>query len=302
MNGWHVAGPRSEQPPSSRGPSSFVPSSRVPSSRVPRWIKPPPSPLARVLDIGGDKAVRVMAVAIVLTIAAHGIAAVRAAYIHAEMIAWTMRLDAVIDRMLTQTVDIETMRAPEPKVAEKKDDPPPPPPEKMDVKQAAPAPAAQAAQVVAANPDQPYDFGDNVFTVGNSARYAGGATMSDGKNQKAVVAAAVAPAGTGNGAGAQPQITSVDLSRTAELAGSGEWRCPFPPEADADQVDEASAVIEVTVGADGRASGARILSDPGHGFGREARACAMRESYVPALDRDGRAVASSKKFRVKFER
>ncbi|HEY1957054.1 MAG TPA: energy transducer TonB [Polyangiaceae bacterium] len=302
MNGWHVAGPRSEQPPSSRGPSSFVPSSRVPSSRVPRWIRPTPSPLARVLDLGGDKAVRVLAVAFVLSIAAQGIAAVRTAYIHAEMINWTMRLDAVINKRLVQEVDIEEMRTPEPraKIEEKKEDPPPEP-EKMVEKVTAPAPAAQAAQVMAANPDQPYDFGDNVFAVGNSARFAGGATMSDGKNDKAVVAAHVAPAGTGNGQAA-PQIQAVDLSRTAELAGSGEWRCPFPAEADADQVDEASSVIEVTVGADGRPSGARVLQDPGHGFGREARACAMRESYVPALDRDGRAVSSSKKFRVKFER
>ncbi len=297
MNGWHVAAPTSQRAPSSRGPSSLVP-----SSRVPRWIKPPPSPLARVLELGGDKAVRVLAVALVLTVAGHGLAALRTAYIHAEMITWTMRLDAVIERRLVQTVDIETMRPPpEDKVVEKKEEPPPEP-EKVVEKQApAPAAAAQAAQVMAANPDQPYDFGDNVYAVGNSAHYAGGATMSNGTSEKAVVAAHVAPAGTGNGQAA-PQIQAVDLSRTAELAGSGEWRCPFPPEADADQVDEASAVIEVTVGADGRASTARVLQDPGHGFGREARACALRESYVPALDREGRSVASSKKFRVKFER
>jgi len=301
MNGWHVAAPHSQQPPSSRAPSSLVPSSRVPSSRVPRWIRPTPSPLARVLDIGGDKAVRVMAVAFVLSIAAQGIAAVRTAYIHAEMISWTMRLDAVINKRLVQEVDIETMQAPKQAKVEEKKEEPPPEPEKVVEKIATPAPAAQAAHVLAANPDQPYDFGDNVFAVGNSARYAGGNTMSDGKSDKAVVAVHVAATGTGNGQAA-PQIQAVDLSRTAELAGSGEWRCPFPPEADADQVDDASAVIEVTVGADGRASGARVLQDPGHGFGREARACAMRESYVPALDRDGRAVSSSKKFRVKFER
>jgi len=287
-SGWDVAGPRSQA---------------APSSRVPRWLVPPKDPLSRVFDLGGDKAIRVLAAAFVLTLAGHGIAAVRTAYIHAEMIAWTMRLDAVIERNLTQEVDIETMRAPE------KTQPPPPPPqeeprpiEKAVTKQDAPAPPAQAAQILAQNPDnQVMDFGDNVFVVGSSDRYAGGATKSNGTNTQPP-AQHVADHGTGNGQGQQAQVMAVDLSRTAELAGSGEWRCPFPPEADADQVDEASAVIEVVVGASGRATTASILQDPGHGFGREARACALRESYVPALDREGRAVASSKKFRVKFER
>jgi protein TonB len=308
LNGWHVAGPSSQESPSSRAPRSLVPSSRsprsqaAPSSRVPRWLKPPKDPLARVFDLGGDNAMRVMAGAFVLTLAGHGLAALRTAYIHAELIAWTMRLDAVIDRDMTQEVDIETMRAPE------KPLPPPPkeiepePTKPVEVKQAAPAPAAQAAQVLAANPDDKVmDFGDNVFVVGNSQRYAGGATMSKGTNDKPPQGPRVAPTGTGNGA-PPPQVMAVDLSRTAELAGSGEWRCPFPPEADADQVDDGSAVIEVVVGAGGRATRATILQDGGHGFGREARACALRESYVPALDRQGRAVASSKKFRVKFER
>lgn len=285
LNGWSIAGPRSQP---------------APSSRVPRWLAPPKDPLSRVFDLGSDKALRVMGAAFVLTLAAHGMAAIRAAYIHAEMIAWTMRLDAVIDRDLTQEVDIETMRP---------DKPAPPPPqeepkpvERVAMKQDAPAPMAQAAQVLAQNPDnQVMDFGDNVFVVGSSDRFAGGVTKSNGTNT-APPPPHVADNGTGSGNNAPAQVMAVDSSRTAELAGSGEWRCPFPPEADADQVDDASAVIEVVVGASGRATGASILQDPGHGFGREARACALRESYVPALDREGRAVASSKKFRVKFER
>jgi len=307
LNGWHVAGPRSQQPPSARAPrsmgppSSRVPSSRVPSSRVPRWLKPPKDPLSRVFDLGGDHAIRVLVVAFVLTLAGHGVAAVRTAYIHAEMIAWTMRLEAVIDRNLMQEVDIETMRTPDKPAPPPKEEPPPVE-KKLDIKQPDPAPAAQAAQVLAQNPDnQVMDFGDNVFVVGSSQRYAGGSTMSNGTGTKPPEGPRVAPTGTGNGA-PPPQVMAVDLSRTAELAGSGEWRCPFPPEADADQIDDAAAVIEVVVGATGQATRASILQDPGHGFGREARACALRESYVPALDREGRAVASSKKFRVKFER
>jgi protein TonB len=262
------------------------------------WVTPGKDPLAAVLNLGGDRAMAVMAVAIVLTLAAHGAAAVRTAYIHAEMIAWTLHLDTAIDHKLTQQIDIEAER-PTPPREEKKDDPPP---VVNEAKHDLPVAAAQAAQILARNPDnEVLDFGDNVFTVGDSERYSGGQTMSNGTNTRASNGVHVAATGT-PAPPPPPQIVSVDLSRTARLAGSGEWRCPFPPEADADQVDDASAIIEVIVGGDGKASRANILSDPGHGFGREARACAMREAYVPALDRDGKAVASSKKFRVKFER
>ncbi len=286
MNG-HVASPRSQ----------------APSSRMRAWIAAPgeKEPLDRVLDLGGEKAMRVLVVAVILTVAFHGAAAVRAGYIHAEMIAWTLKLDAVINARLAQQIDIETEK-PEPKVEEEKKEEEPV--QKMEPKQDTPMAAAQASQILAANPDPDVmDFTKDVYNVGNSERFSGGATRSDGTNDKAVSAPHVAAAGTGNGINAPPpQIMAVDLSRTATLAGSGEWRCPFPPEADADQVDEAAAIIEVIVGADGKAQRASILQDPGHGFGREARGCAMREAYVPALDRDGKSVASSKKFRVKFER
>ena len=283
-----VASPRSQAAPSSR---SFA--------WAPRQAK---NPLDRVLDIGGEKSMRVFAAAIVLTIAFHGVAAVRTALIHAEMIAWTLRLDGVINQKLAQQVDIDTDRPEQPKIVEEKKEEVEPI-QKMVAKQDAPVAAAKASQILAAKDDDVMDFTKDVYTVGSSDRFSGGDTRSDGTNDKAVSAPHVAATGTGNGQAAPPaQVMAVDLSRTASLAGSGEWRCPFPPEADADQVDEASAIIEVVVGADGKAARASILQDPGHGFGREARSCAMRESYVPALDRDGKTVASSKKFRVKFER
>lgn len=264
------------------------------------WTTPnAKDPLERVLNLGGDKALRVLVGAIVLTVAFHGAAAVRAGYIHAEMIAWTLRLDSVINARLAQEVEIEQDKLPEAKVEEKKEEDPIP---KMDVKQDTPVAAAQASQILAAKSDDVMDFTKDVYNVGTSERFSGGQTRSDGTNTKAVTAPIVAPTGTGNGNAPQPQIMAVDLSRTATLAGSGEWRCPFPPEADADQVDEAAAIIEVIVGADGKPQRASILQDPGHGFGREARGCAMREAFVPALDRDGKPVTSSKKFRVKFER
>jgi periplasmic protein TonB len=242
---------------------------------------------------------RVLVGAVILTLAVHGAAAVRTGYIHAEMIAWTLHLDTAINHKLSQEIDVEAVRDPPKEEPKKEDDPP----VVKEMKQDAPAALAQASQILAQNPDnEVLNFGDNVFLVGQSERYSGGATAAKGTGEKPPQGPITQPTGTGNGQGQQPQIMAVDLSRTAQLAGSGEWRCPFPPEADADQVDEAAAVIDVIVGPEGKAQRATILQDPGHGFGREARACAMREGYVPALDRDGKAVASSKKFRVKFER
>ena len=281
MNGWHVSPPRSQQPP---------------SSRARPWVSPPKDPLDRIFDIGGKKAMRIMAGAIALTLFFHGVAAARTALIHAEVITWTQHVESIIDKkMHRQDIDIETLTPK--KIVEEEKRVEPVPVTHVEQQQVA---AATAAQILAKNDDNVLDFSDNVFTVGNSERYSGGATLSKGTNDKPPDTPKVAATGVANAP--PPQILAVDLSRTATLAGSGEWRCPFPPEADADSVDEASAIIEVIVGATGKAQSANILQDPGHGFGREARSCAMRESYVPALDKAGNPVASSKKFRVKFER
>jgi len=72
---------------------------------------------------------------------------------------------------------------------------------------------------------------------------------------------------------------------------------------EADQIDDAVVVVTVMVDTTGRASKVEVLADPGHGFGREARRCALREVYVPGLDRDGRPTASAtKSIRVRFSR
>ena len=87
-----------------------------------------------------------------------------------------------------------------------------------------------------------------------------------------------------------------------QLAGSSTWSCPFPPEADADQIDEAVVTVQVTVRPDGSALSASVVSDPGHGFGRAARACALGRRYQPALDRSGSPTAASAPVNVRFNR
>jgi protein TonB len=82
------------------------------------------------------------------------------------------------------------------------------------------------------------------------------------------------------------------------------WSCPWPAEADARQVDQETVVIRVAVRADGRVDHVDVLQDPGFGFGRAARDCALASrSFAPALDAQGAPVAAqSPPIRVHFFR
>jgi protein TonB len=44
------------------------------------------------------------------------------------------------------------------------------------------------------------------------------------------------------------------------------------------------------------------VRDPGTGFGREARRCALRKRWSPALDRAGRPTAGAAVVNVRFVR
>jgi protein TonB len=81
------------------------------------------------------------------------------------------------------------------------------------------------------------------------------------------------------------------------------WSCPWPPEADAERIDEQTVVIKVVVAPSGAVHAATVVSDPGHGFGPAAIACALRHRFTPARDRNGRPVrAESPSVVVHFTR
>ena len=173
---------------------------------------------------------------------------------------------------------------------------PPPPP---------PAPA-QAGKVLTAEPDpnEPVDLTGNTIVTGNADSYAGGTTATNGTNTTAVrgpVAVRGAPASAGAVA-PPPPPPGPDLSRAARINGGGEWSCPFPPEADAAQVDDARVTLQLHIVADGTADDVTVLKDPGNGFGRVARQCALRQHHSPALDHDGNSIASTLKVVVHFSR
>jgi periplasmic protein TonB len=167
---------------------------------------------------------------------------------------------------------------------------------------ASPSPAAaQAGKVLAADSD---DAIADFTMVQGAGVYAGGVTTTNGTSKTAVAASTAGRAQTGpaSGAGAgNAESTGPDRSHPARPQG-GDWDCSsmFPSAA---TVDSATVLIVVRVRADGAPEGITVVSDPGQGFGPAARACAMRQRYAPAEDRDGRTVAASTApFRVRFTR
>ncbi len=173
---------------------------------------------------------------------------------------------------------------------------PPPPP---------PAPA-QAAKVLTQEPDpnEPVDLTGNTIVQGNADAYAGGFTASNGTDSRAVRSMA-SPSGAVGGTGPvrAGAVTGPDRSRRASLLDGSAWdHAPFPPEADSVQVDEAYVLVEIDVGADGKASAVRVVKDPGNGFGREARRFAATQRYTPALDHDGNPVPGTIRFNVHYSR
>jgi protein TonB len=177
---------------------------------------------------------------------------------------------------------------------------PPPAPKPMKrvqaIEKAAPA-AAQAAKVLTAEPKEVLDFGET-FVQGNAASYAGGVTESGGTSANAVrdtnARAYGVPGGTGTGA--------IDRSRDPSLAEGTRWDCPFPEEADDDGMDHGVVTLSVTISANGSVDTVAVKDDPGHGFGREARRCALRKRWQAGRDRAGNPIAATRLLNVRFDR
>jgi periplasmic protein TonB len=271
-------------------------------------------PLGPVFDLG-VRATRVgMAVGLFIGSTSHGVATA-AGLTHplavggfAERVQRTLR-----DRMrLTYDVDMEKLHPP-PQPDPPKPDPPESPKERAEPTQKAdqpqtPPPAAEAAKVLTANadPDEPLDLTGNTFVTGNGEKYVGGTTTSNGTAKKAVYD----PNARGSAAPPPPpppkkvEAPAADLSRPP-MPSSQDWgnSCPWPAEADQEQIDYAVVVLAVTVGPDGRAVSVSVQTDPGHGFGASARRCAMGKQYTPGLDSRGQPVTkTTPPIRIRFTR
>jgi protein TonB len=266
----------------------------------------PPDSLSRVFDLGSDGKHARSAGGMLATILAHGgIAAV---------VFWCGDLSALSAPLEAEEFTIE--REPE-----KPPPPPPPPPAPERTAEPAPPPkaaprdepdesepapeAAQAGAILTqeAEEDEPDDY-DDTFVTSDNDSYAGGMTANLGKSISAVYGLGARPGGTPGGTGsAEPaKPATPDHSRSASYGTNSMWDCGFPWEAERDRITHALARIDVTVKADGTAESVEVIFDPGHGFGRAAKACALRQHYVVALDHDGHPTkGSTGVFAVRFK-
>jgi protein TonB len=237
------------------------------------------------------------------------ILAARSHYLH-EMKALLVDTRAWVHEYFWQMYEVvPENKPPPPKAIEAPPPPPEAPPEPAPAPKAAaqpkdpydapPPPPAQAAKVLTQkeDPDKIEDLTGNTIVNGEGTA-AFGQQSASGKGDKPVLNPAAALTGVVGGTGSSkvplpppPQPTGPDLSRLARPASGGNWSCPFPPEADADQIDEARAVVIATVRPDGTPLSVTIVTDPGHGFGRAARTCALTQRYAPALDRAGQTIS-----------
>jgi protein TonB len=223
---------------------------------------------------------------------------------------WTHRIQSEILSQLRSDYEIDITKDETP--------PPPPPPEEekpepkpmvrmqpLPTNAPPPPPAAAAAPIMTSQPDpnKIEDMTDSIVTGNGPGN--GGITMNQGNaagpGRGTGTATTGTPTGTGTVAPPPPPVSTVDHSKVAS-AMSGDWRCPFPPAADIAGIDDANAVVEVVVKPDGTPASARIIRDPGNGFGAAAVSCAMRERFHAALDHDGNPIQQSKQFNVKFSR
>ncbi|HMJ13651.1 MAG TPA: energy transducer TonB [Polyangiaceae bacterium] len=224
---------------------------------------------------------------------------------HAALVGLAGTLGARVVRQvapatITQMIDVELPKQPEPPPPQQKPEPEPPPVRGRPpdaVREAPPPAAAQAGQVLSAN-EEVVDFGDT-FVAGTGSTYAGGVTHAQGTSTQAVRDARARAGGVVGGQGTSP---AGDLSRAPQLAGGARWDCPFPEEADAEGIDRAAVTLRVDVGSDGRVAGVTVMRDPGTGFAREARRCALRKRWSPALDRAGNPKAGAAVVNVQFVR
>ena len=190
---------------------------------------------------------------------------------------------------------------PEPEPEPVKPPPEKPPPTPKAAPQPPPAPAAaQAARVLAAEPtpDEPLDLTGNTFVQGNADYYAGGITASKGTATQAVRSQAARADGVVGGTGTAP---GVDRSRAAGTTDTN-WDCPFPAEAELEQINYQQVRVSVTVSAQGKPLDVKVIGQTSFGFGRAAQRCAMGKTFIPALDRSGAAITTTIPIVVNFVR
>ncbi|HSC87407.1 MAG TPA: hypothetical protein VLC09_09070 [Polyangiaceae bacterium] len=268
----------------------------------------------RMLHLGARRERLILRAALALAVLLHvafGGAAASSPY---EIRAFAEAVRATTAARLLAMVEIETEPEPEAPPPEPEPEPEPERPEPAPLpspsepvaatEQPAVAPAAaEAGAVLTAPADEPLDLTDQGFVSGSGTRFAGGVTATNGTSTTAVrnpgAVAGGVPGGTGTAPSGPPAVSK---ARSAGLGTGADWRnCPFPPEAEGE--DSAVVRLVVIVGSDGRPKSVTVVDDPGYGFGRAAKRCAMEKMYEPPLDAAGSPISGpTAPFRVRFTR
>ncbi len=289
-------------------------------------------PWRAVLTLGSRRWRAGLATGLAGALLVHGAAAGRGAQLHdlLQVRAFSAAVQRSVSERMRRILEVELEQKkpepepePEPEVEpepepEAEPEPPPPPPKAeapSPTPEAAPEPPpppAEAGKVLTAepDPDEPLDLtGDVGFVTGTGERYVGGVTASAGTGKKAVYNRAASPEGVPGGKGKAPAPRrppippGPDLSRSVKAApGNRLASCPWPPEADIEQINFMRVTVVVTTDPSGKPTAANVPNDPGHGFGRAARRCVLRERFSPALDRGGNAISSSAAVSLTFKR
>ncbi|WP_437878957.1 energy transducer TonB [Sorangium sp. So ce513] len=304
------------------GPSEPLTSPAVPAAGRAGGDRRVLDPLAAVLTLG-DRASRVGAfLGVTLALTTHSAASARAIVSGSlrDMRQAVEEMRAGIHDYLwaVYEVDVTPPKVEEPKPPEPQPEPepepepepppvpkaPPPqantPPPKEDDPYDPPPAAAEAAKVLTrdADPEEVLDMTDRGIASGEGQGVGYGQVAGAGTakaptfNPNAKVGGVVGGKGTGDPV-PPPPPPGPDRSAPAGLIGSSNWNCPFPPEADVDQIDHAKVVLMITVRPDGSPLSVKVVSDPGHGFGRAARMCALSRRYNPQKDRTGSPVVGT---------
>lgn len=200
--------------------------------------------------------------------------------------------------------EMVTIDLPPPLEEPKPPEPKPPEPPVRPTPQSKPskpteAPPTAAAASPALTADEGADSGDSIVT-GSGPGYAGGVTDSAGTSSFVVRDVGARGAGSPSPAVAPPP--KPDRSRAPRLAGGMRWDCPFPQEADIEGINRAVVNLRIDLSATGEVRAAQATTDPGFGFARVARRCALSKRWAAALDRDGNPTAATTVVTVRFDR
>jgi protein TonB len=291
-------------------PHHVPPAGRAPPPRSGRFPIPAQAedPLARVEGLGRRASRLGLAFGLIFALTTHGAGSARALSALIEMRAAVRTMRDGLHRFFWATYDVDVEKA------KPKEEEPPPEPEPEPTPKAAepapkepvdkitdpydePPPAPGAAAAILAAKENPYeDLSEDGFVSGPGDGPGYGYVSSAGTAKAATFDPHAKVGGKEGGRGkgdVAPPKPKVNRSRPPGLVGSTSWSCPFPAEADIQQINRATATIIVTLSAGGQPTSVRVLSDPGYGFGEAARRCALSRRYEPALDPDGNAVQST---------